>query len=150
MMIKHNQQHNIGLFNMPEYFQKNNKNNNGIASQCVICQSTFTCDVAQGNSSCWCNAFPPFMHITSAQNCYCRVCLSQMMAKRIQSFIQDNGLKAMLTIARPYFDPNTLLEYVDYTVEQGNYVFSAWYHLKRGKCCGNGCRHCPYQRLAKE
>ncbi|MEZ0130904.1 DUF5522 domain-containing protein, partial [Flavobacterium sp. LBUM151] len=19
-----------------------------------------------------------------------------------------------------------------------------WFHLKRGTCCGNNCRHCPY------
>jgi hypothetical protein len=23
-------------------------------------------------------------------------------------------------------------------------VFTARYHLKRGTCCSNGCRHCPY------
>ncbi|MCC9136544.1 DUF5522 domain-containing protein [Pontibacter silvestris] len=23
-------------------------------------------------------------------------------------------------------------------------VFTAKYHLKRGHCCRNGCRHCPY------
>ncbi|MGW8121082.1 MULTISPECIES: DUF5522 domain-containing protein [Roseivirga] len=23
-------------------------------------------------------------------------------------------------------------------------VFTAKYHLKRGYCCKNGCRHCPY------
>jgi hypothetical protein len=23
-------------------------------------------------------------------------------------------------------------------------VFTAAYHLKRGSCCGSGCRHCPY------
>jgi hypothetical protein len=23
-------------------------------------------------------------------------------------------------------------------------VFTAAYHLRRGYCCGNGCRHCPY------
>ena len=23
-------------------------------------------------------------------------------------------------------------------------VFTAAYHLKRGYCCGSGCRHCPY------
>lgn len=23
-------------------------------------------------------------------------------------------------------------------------VFTAAYHLKRGFCCGSGCRHCPY------
>ncbi|MEL6636105.1 MAG: DUF5522 domain-containing protein [Bacteroidota bacterium] len=23
-------------------------------------------------------------------------------------------------------------------------VFTAQHHLKRGYCCGSGCRHCPY------
>ncbi len=23
-------------------------------------------------------------------------------------------------------------------------VFTAAWHLKRGSCCGSGCRHCPY------
>lgn len=31
-----------------------------------------------------------------------------------------------------------------YYVESGNVVFTEKYHLKRGYCCGNGCRHCPY------
>ncbi|MFM7135674.1 MAG: DUF5522 domain-containing protein [Planctomycetota bacterium] len=26
----------------------------------------------------------------------------------------------------------------------GVVVFTAAYHLKRGSCCGSGCRHCPY------
>ncbi len=31
-----------------------------------------------------------------------------------------------------------------YINEQGYRVFTAKYHLKRGYCCKNGCRHCPY------
>jgi hypothetical protein len=31
-----------------------------------------------------------------------------------------------------------------YYNEQGYMVFTAKYHLQRGHCCGNGCRHCPY------
>jgi len=23
-------------------------------------------------------------------------------------------------------------------------VLTEKYHLERGRCCGNGCRHCPY------
>ena len=26
----------------------------------------------------------------------------------------------------------------------GFMVFTAVCHQKRGKCCGSGCRHCPY------
>jgi hypothetical protein len=25
-------------------------------------------------------------------------------------------------------------------------VFTEQYHLKRGKCCGSNCRHCPYDK----
>ncbi|RYD54785.1 MAG: hypothetical protein EOP56_18210 [Sphingobacteriales bacterium] len=31
-----------------------------------------------------------------------------------------------------------------YFLPDGRLVFTASYHLKRGHCCGNGCRHCPY------
>ncbi|WP_181305141.1 DUF5522 domain-containing protein [Rufibacter sp. XAAS-G3-1] len=27
---------------------------------------------------------------------------------------------------------------------QGRMVFTAQYHLRRGYCCGSGCKHCPY------
>jgi hypothetical protein len=36
------------------------------------------------------------------------------------------------------------LEPEDFYMEGGNLVFTAAYHLKRGTCCGSGCRHCPY------
>ena len=30
---------------------------------------------------------------------------------------------------------------------QGEYlVFTEQYHLKRGHCCENGCKHCPYKK----
>ena len=31
-----------------------------------------------------------------------------------------------------------------YFLPDGRLVFTEAYHLKRGSCCGNGCRHCPY------
>jgi hypothetical protein len=33
----------------------------------------------------------------------------------------------------------------DYYVEDGLVVMTAAYHIKRGCCCGNGCRWCPYE-----
>jgi hypothetical protein len=41
----------------------------------------------------------------------------------------------------------------DYYYEGPYLVFTAAYHLKRGYCCGSGCRHCPYGaegKLSKE
>lgn len=31
-----------------------------------------------------------------------------------------------------------------YFSEEGFKVFTKTYHLKRGYCCKNNCRHCPY------
>jgi hypothetical protein len=31
-----------------------------------------------------------------------------------------------------------------YYNEEGNFVFTEKYHLQKGYCCGNGCKHCPY------
>ena len=31
-----------------------------------------------------------------------------------------------------------------YYNKDGNVVLTAIYHLKKGVCCGNGCKHCPY------
>ena len=32
----------------------------------------------------------------------------------------------------------------DYTIEGGLYVFTADYLRRRGYCCENACRNCPY------
>jgi len=31
-----------------------------------------------------------------------------------------------------------------YRTEEGYIVFTAKFLLKRGYCCTNGCKHCPY------
>ncbi len=33
-----------------------------------------------------------------------------------------------------------------YLDENGLVVFTAAYLLRRGYCCENGCRHCPYSQ----
>jgi hypothetical protein len=37
-----------------------------------------------------------------------------------------------------------LINNVDYYIEGERVIFTALAHIKRGQCCGNGCRHCPY------
>jgi|CZKL01.1.fsa_nt_gi hypothetical protein len=36
------------------------------------------------------------------------------------------------------------LEPEEYYFDGPYMVFTETYHLKRGYCCGSGCRHCPY------
>ncbi len=38
-----------------------------------------------------------------------------------------------------------LVENEDYYYnEQGYIVLTKSFHLKKGYCCGNGCKHCPF------
>ena len=38
------------------------------------------------------------------------------------------------------------VEGIDYYFENGLMVLTEDFLKKRGYCCGNGCRHCPYQK----
>ncbi len=42
--------------------------------------------------------------------------------------------------------PKPLAPGRDYYLENGYLVFTEHYLLQRGKCCGSGCRHCPYRK----
>ena len=42
-----------------------------------------------------------------------------------------------------------LVEGEDYYLDQGLMVLTARLHLRRGYCCEQGCRHCPYGGLPK-
>ena len=37
---------------------------------------------------------------------------------------------------------------VHYYLEEGRVVFTALHHSNRGSCCGNSCRHCPFEPRA--
>ncbi|MDW7694958.1 DUF5522 domain-containing protein [Flammeovirgaceae bacterium SG7u.111] len=36
-----------------------------------------------------------------------------------------------------------------YFTKEGFVVFTKAYHLKRGYCCKNGCKHCPWEYKKK-
>jgi hypothetical protein len=42
-------------------------------------------------------------------------------------------------------EPRPLVEGEDFYREGPYVVFTAAYHLRRGSCCGSGCRHCPWR-----
>jgi hypothetical protein len=47
----------------------------------------------------------------------------------------------------PFYDKFDPEDY--YLTEEGYLVFTEKYHLKRGYCCQNNCRHCPYRNNNK-
>ena len=36
----------------------------------------------------------------------------------------------------------------DYILEKGQIILTEYYLSKRGRCCGSGCRNCPYSPTA--
>jgi hypothetical protein len=38
----------------------------------------------------------------------------------------------------------------DFYIENGKYVFTKEFHLKRGYCCGSGCKNCPFNPRHKK
>jgi hypothetical protein len=42
-------------------------------------------------------------------------------------------------------EPPQLVFGEDYYFEDGLFVMTAAYHKKRGTCCGNRCRWCPFE-----
>lgn len=67
------------------------------------------------------------------EDCLCARCLNDI--KNEMNSIHANKFKSNDDLA---------MEEDYYINENGNWVFTAKYHLKRGYCCGNGCKHCPY------
>jgi hypothetical protein len=93
---------------------------------CSVCGVGFHCGAANGGTKCWCDGLPKLSPVEE-RDCLCPACLAHAIAQQP---------------ARP---EQPLIEGEDYYAEGGTIVFTAQYHLRRGYCCGRGCRHCPYR-----
>ena len=81
------------------------------------------CQATEPNG-CWCMNFPPLATANLDESCLCPTCLRLELQKKESSLSSK--------------------EEPDFYIEDGCHVWSESYHLKRGYCCGNECRHCPY------
>jgi hypothetical protein len=113
-----------------------------------------TCGALRDVDECWCKTFPrlPENEVISDEGCICPSCLGRRLEVILQKEIEAHGVDGLISLAQPALpDANTAIpechaleEFIDYRLEDGAYVFSAWFHLKRGYCCGSGCRNCPF------
>jgi len=112
---------------------------------CSTCEIPFHCGDAPEGSTCWCNDFPSIFIPSEVVDCLCPSCLTTACSNKIDSYVATI-IPETATNNKAKDLPKTthLIEGIDYYLENGNYVFKAWFHLKRGHCCTNGCRHCPY------
>ena len=65
--------------------------------------------------------------------CLCSICLAELEALITQSKSENAPLR-----------PDKLLIDIHYYIDNGQYVFTEYYHIRRGHCCENNCRHCAY------
>jgi len=115
---------------------------NCAAATCPICGGPNECQLATTDAykgPCWC-AGETFTDALLASvpeearriHCICPRCV--ITARRLE-------MKAR---------PLPRAEAGDFYIEGGRVVFTAQYHQRRGYCCGNGCRHCPFTAMEFE
>ena len=110
---------------------------------CSNCGESFTCGPESGEH-CWCEHLPHISLIAGEdQDCFCPRCLSEAIQKSERaSTLPDKHVQPLTERSQ---DSQCLpVEGEDYYLEGGALVFTARYHLRRGYCCENRCRHCPY------
>lgn len=105
------------------------------AARCPLCGGPNECRHGPAGSAtepCWCEreVFPAALlarvPVALARGvCVCRNCVGQEIRTRPP---------ARTGAGDSYADPDT-----------GFAVFTEAYHLRRGYCCENGCRHCPFE-----
>ena len=105
---------------------------------CPRCKTDFTC-TADDVSNCSCQSVTlaketrDFLSLTFYK-CLCTDCL--------------RALNELVPAARsgPFpFDKEELVPGLHYYLEENGYrVFTEFYHIQRGHCCRNACRHCAY------
>ncbi|KAH9505332.1 hypothetical protein Btru_058394 [Bulinus truncatus] len=67
-------------------------------------------------------------------------CIDQNKLDPKARLVHQKHIEALQNMQDTYTDPET-----------GFTVFTRLAHLKRGKCCGSACRHCPFgQKAAPE
>lgn len=115
-------------------------------NSCPKCNTEVPCTA--DTNTCWCMQYPHILPVSDKTDlsCLCSTCLAKSINNELNTLYQQYSLKDLIKRAKPYASNSTLIENIDFTIENGFTVFSPWYHLKRGNCCGNGCRHCPYKK----
>ena len=114
--------------------------------KCSNCGESFTCGSKRVDENCWCAQLPPVPLVANkGQDCFCPKCLLGAIPKfQCAATIAEGVLPA--AIEAELTPSNSLVEGEDYYLEGEALVFTALYHLRRGYCCENNCRHCPYRK----
>jgi hypothetical protein len=110
------------------------------AARCPLCGQSNDCQqctVAVYKGPCWCAVVKiPEALIAKVpvelrgRACICRACVMKFHRERAAASPAPKVLPG------------------DFYFDNGLMVFTAVYHHRRGYCCDNNCRHCPYRSEA--
>ena len=109
-----------------------------LEEKCSFCLNFLVCN-ADDILNCDCQKVEllqetvDFLYKKTNHGCLCNSCLLKFDAWIKYSLAYDFVGNA--SVLRPEY----------FYIENGLYVFTPLYHLHKGKCCGNGCRHCVYR-----
>lgn len=112
---------------------------------CANCGSILNCGADQ-TGQCWCSELPPILPPEAGKSCLCRDCLKVKVQAKIDEYVQAVK-KGLIVNQAAQYKTSKLEEGIDFYMENGLMVLTSWFHLKRGECCGNACRHCPYDHI---
>lgn len=105
---------------------------------CQRCAKLFICNTSD-IANCQCSSVQ-LTNETRAllsrtqYDCLCKYCLNEL------NILTEEAEGKVLPRVE------LLVDGLHYYKENGMLVFTEYYHLLRGYCCGNGCRHCAYGR----
>lgn len=105
---------------------------------CSLCKGPLVCNEAD-IANCACSKVNllqetvDFLHNKTNHECLCNTCLQKF----------DEWIKFALN--NPFPTRMSQMSPVHFYTENGYFVFTEQYHVHKGNCCGNNCRHCVYQ-----
>lgn len=103
---------------------------------CGRCSAQFVCKVGDV-LACQCSTVSISQNtkdflLETSYDCLCANCMKQVGKLVFQHPIRKSPI------------PQLLVEGIHFYKENSFFVFTELYHYLKGKCCGNGCRHCAY------
>lgn len=104
---------------------------------CTHCKMPIDCQ-PEAIEQCFCSQVHLSLNTrnflrSSFHKCLCTNCLEKM-----EQLVQEAQTNEFPTTR------SEMLEGKHYYIENGYFVFTELYHLLKGQCCQNGCRHCVY------
>jgi len=113
---------------------------------CIQCAQKMSCTP---EGPCWCFTLPALLSPDSNSQCLCPDCLIKKLSHLVNKDpnLLTKAQKQKIADLEPVMQPKKDVDYYMENIDgQRMLVFTSWYLLRRGYCCDNNCRNCPYPK----